>query len=50
MLVEGNLMELFWGHQIGEKYIKSSNSLTAHCLEGLNKSLNRGKELKVWLS
>lgn len=39
----------FWGHQIGDvKYIKSSNVLTAHCLEGLNKRLNRGKVLKVW--
>lgn len=39
----------FWGHLIGDvKYIRSSNVLTAHCLEGLNKRLNGGKELKVW--
>lgn len=39
----------FWGHQIGEvKYIKSGNTLTAHCLSGLNKRLNKGRELKVW--
>lgn len=39
----------FWGHQIGDvKYIESSNALTAHCLEGLNKRLNGGKVLKVW--
>ncbi len=37
------------GHQIGKVlHVRWGNVLTAHCLAGLNRKLNRGHVVKVW--